>query len=98
MIALIRSLSNYLWRTCPQFFSIDGLAIRANLSDMATSTRRAAFYVRVATSDRGQAVENQLQPLQEAARRLVWSIVAVFRDESISGAQGVPSGLDWMRC
>jgi hypothetical protein len=33
---------------------------------MATS-RRAALYVRVSTSDRGQTVENQLQPLQEAA-------------------------------
>ena len=40
---------------------------------MATSTRRAALYVRVSTSDRGQTVENQLQPLQEAAARLGWS-------------------------
>jgi hypothetical protein len=63
---------------------------------MATSTRRAALYVRVSTSDRGQSVENQLQPLQEAAARLGWSIVAVFRDEGISGAKGRQSrpGLD----
>ena len=54
---------------------------------MATP-RRAALYVRVSTSDRGQTVENQLQPLQEAAGRLGWSIVAVFRDEGISGSQG----------
>ena len=73
---------------------LDELAIRASLSDMATSarstapTRRAALYVRVSTSDRGQTVENQLQPLQEAARRLGWSIVAVFKDEGISGSQG----------
>ena len=53
---------------------------------MATSTRRAALYVRVCTSDRGQSVENQLAPLQEAAGRLGWTIVAVFRDEGISGA------------
>ena len=55
---------------------------------MATSTRRAVLYVRVSTSDRGQTVENQLQLLQEAAGRLGWSIVAVFRDEGISGSQG----------
>src|ERR1700744_4837395 len=54
----------------------------------APSARRAALYVRVSTSDRGQTVENQLQPLQEAARRLGWSIVAVHRDEGISGAKG----------
>ena len=41
---------------------------------MATS-RRAALYVRVSTSDRGQTVENQLQPLQEAAGRLGCSLI-----------------------
>ncbi len=63
---------------------------------MATATRRAALYVRVSTSDRGQSVENQLAPLQEAAGRLGWSIVGVFRDEGISGAKGrhSRSGLD----
>jgi len=61
---------------------------------MATS-RRAALYVRVSTSDRGQTVENQLQPLQEAAGRLGWSIVA---DEGISGARRREKRLDWMLC
>src|ERR1700693_1048909 len=63
---------------------------------MATSTRRAALYVRVSTSDRGQSVENQLQPLQEAAGRLGWSIVSIFRDEVVSGAKSRHSrpGLD----
>jgi DNA invertase Pin-like site-specific DNA recombinase len=46
------------------------------------------LYVRVSTADRGQTVENQLQPLQEAATRLGWTIVAVYRDEGISGSQG----------
>ncbi len=60
---------------------------------MATSKqkapgRRAALYLRVSTADRGQTVENQLQPLQEAATRLGWSIVAVYKDEGISGARG----------
>jgi DNA invertase Pin-like site-specific DNA recombinase len=50
--------------------------------------RRAALYVRVSTADRGQTVENQLQPLQAAAARLGWTIVAIFRDEGISGAKG----------
>jgi DNA invertase Pin-like site-specific DNA recombinase len=55
---------------------------------MATLTKRAALYVRISTADRGQTVENQLQPLQDAAARLGWSIVAVHRDEGISGAKG----------
>ena len=54
---------------------------------MATS-RRAALYVRVSTSDRGQTVENQLQPLQEAAGRLGWTVLAIYRDEGISGTRG----------
>lgn len=53
-----------------------------------TSMKRAALYVRVSTSDRGQTVENQLQPLQEAAGRLGWTIVAIHRDEGISGSKG----------
>ena len=40
------------------------------------------------TADRGETVENQLQPLQEAAGRLGWTVVAVFRDEGISGTRG----------
>lgn len=52
------------------------------------TTKRVALYVRVSTSDRGQTVENQLQPLQEAANRLGWTIVAIHRDEGISGAKG----------
>jgi Resolvase, N terminal domain len=68
---------------------LDGFAVRANLSDMATSTRRAALYVRVSTSDCGQTVENQLQPLHEAARRLDWTVLAtLYRDEGISGTKG----------
>lgn len=54
----------------------------------ATTSKRAALYVRVSTADRGQTVENQLHPLQEAAARLGWSIVAVHRDAGISGAKG----------
>jgi DNA invertase Pin-like site-specific DNA recombinase len=64
---------------------------------MATASRRAALYVRVSTADRGQTVENQLQPLQEAATRLGWTVVAIYRDE-VSGARGRDKrpGLDAM--
>ena len=53
-----------------------------------TPAKRAALYVRVSTADRGQTVENQLRPLQESAARLGWTIVAVHRDEGISGGKG----------
>ena len=75
---------------------IDALPIRANLSAMATSGR-AALYVRVSTSDRGQTVENQLQHLQEAARRLGWTVVAILqrrRDQWYQGARQVA----WAGC
>jgi DNA invertase Pin-like site-specific DNA recombinase len=52
------------------------------------TTKRAALYVRVSTADRGQTTENQLRPLQDAAVRLGWSIVAVHKDEGVSGAKG----------
>jgi predicted site-specific integrase-resolvase len=51
-------------------------------------TKRAALYVRISTADRGQTVENQLRPLQEAAGRLGKTIVVVYRDEDISGVRG----------
>jgi hypothetical protein len=63
-------------------------------SAMATS-RRAALYVRVSTSDRGQTVDNQLQPLQEAAGRLGWTVVAIRTATRASVAPGAAiSGLD----
>jgi hypothetical protein len=54
------------------------------------------LYVWVSTSDRSQSVENQLQPLQETAGPLGWSIAAIYRDERINGANGCHSrpGLD----
>ena len=63
------------------------MAEPCNSSVMPTATRRAALYVRVSTAVRGQTVENQLQPLQEAAGRLGWSIVSIYRDEGISGSR-----------
>lgn len=49
--------------------------------------RRAAFYVRVSTAD-GQTTENQLHHLHEAAARLGWTVVAIHRDEGVSGTKG----------
>ena len=66
---------------------LDELPIRVNLSD-----RRAALYVRVSTSDKGQTVENQLQPLQEAAGRLGWTMVAAFPRRRHQWRQGAASG------
>ena len=86
--------------TDTQGFSDSDLRL-ADLRDacgMATATRRAALCVRVSTANRGQTVENQLQPLQDAAARPGWTIVAVHRDEGISGAKGRQQrpGLDAM--
>ena len=64
---------------------------------MATS-RRAALYVRVSTSDRGQTVENQLQPLQEALRRLGWTVVAISATRGSVAPWAVRSAQDWMLC
>jgi predicted site-specific integrase-resolvase len=78
----------------PAIITVDELPIREKLFGMAratkhsTSTRRAALYLRVSTADRGQTVENQLQPLEEAATRLGWTVVAIYRDEGISGSLG----------
>lgn len=49
-------------------------------------TRRAALYLRVSTDE--QTTENQERELREAAGRAGWEIVAVYRDEGISGAKG----------
>ena len=54
----------------------------------APTSKRAALYVRVSTADRGQSIENQLAPLQEAAGRFGWTVVSIYRDEGISGTKG----------
>ncbi len=49
-------------------------------------SKRVAFYARVSTD--GQTVENQLRELQAVADRLGWTVVAIYRDEGISGTKG----------
>jgi DNA invertase Pin-like site-specific DNA recombinase len=50
--------------------------------------KRVAIYCRVSSGSGAQTVENQLRELQAVGVRLDWSIVAVFKDEGISGAKG----------
>lgn len=54
---------------------------------MTSSVKKAAFYVRVSTSD-GQTTENQLRHLHEVAQRSGWTVVAIFNDEGVSGSKG----------
>jgi DNA invertase Pin-like site-specific DNA recombinase len=58
------------------------------MNNQKKELKRAALYVRVSTAGKDQTVENQLQPLQEAAARHGWTIVAVHKDDGISGAKG----------
>src|SRR5262245_57953247 len=53
---------------------------------MTDKTKKAALYVRVSTDD--QTVENQIQALTQVAERRGWEIVAIYKDEGISGAKG----------
>ena len=55
-------------------------------SEMTTKPRRVALYCRVSTGS--QTVENQLMELQTIADRHGWEVVAVFKDEAISGSKG----------
>lgn len=49
--------------------------------------KRVAFYVRISTFE-AQTTENQLRALHEVAQRLGWTVVAIFKDEGISGTKG----------
>lgn len=49
-------------------------------------TKRVALYLRVSTDD--QTVANQERELREVADRAGWEIVAVYKDEGVSGSKG----------
>jgi DNA invertase Pin-like site-specific DNA recombinase len=49
--------------------------------------KRVALYLRVSTSE--QTVANQRRELVAVAERHGWQVVAVFKDEGISGTKGV---------
>lgn len=66
----------------------DGPAIRETPAAWHQPHDAAAPYVRVSTSDREQTVENQLQPLQEAAGRLGWSWRVLVSQSHIATAGG----------
>lgn len=46
---------------------------------------KAAFYLRVSTSD--QTTDNQLRELQQVAVARGWTVVRVYKDEAISGSK-----------
>ena len=52
----------------------------------AKRIRKVALYVRVSTD--AQTIKNQTQELEAVAERHGWSVVAVFKDQGISGAKG----------
>jgi DNA invertase Pin-like site-specific DNA recombinase len=52
----------------------------------AKKIRRAAIYVRVSTGK--QNIENQEPILREVCERAGWEVVAVYKDEGISGSKG----------
>lgn len=49
-------------------------------------TKKVALYLRVSTDD--QTVANQERELREVADRAGWEIVAVYKDEGVSGSKG----------
>jgi DNA invertase Pin-like site-specific DNA recombinase len=69
---------------------------------------RAAFYLRVSTTD--QRCENQLCDLQQLAQQRGWNVVREYRDHGFSGARARRPALDqllsdaaaatlmWSRC
>ena len=52
----------------------------------AKRTKRVALYVRVSTDH--QTIKNQERELEAVAERHGWTVVAVFKDQGISGAKG----------
>jgi DNA invertase Pin-like site-specific DNA recombinase len=52
----------------------------------AKRIKRVALYVRVSTDH--QTIKNQERELQAVAERHGWEVVAVYRDQGISGAKG----------
>lgn len=53
---------------------------------MAERAKRAAIYARVSTDN--QTVQNQVEVLTQVAARRGWEVVAIYKDEGISGAKG----------
>ena len=64
--------------------TVGGEGEAANMN--AKRNRRVALYVRVSTDQ--QTIKNQERELQAVAERHGWQVVAVFKDQGISGAKG----------
>jgi DNA invertase Pin-like site-specific DNA recombinase len=52
----------------------------------AKRTKRVALYVRVSTDH--QTIKHQERELEAVAERHGWTVVAIFKDQGISGAKG----------
>jgi len=52
---------------------------------MSTPPRRAALYARVSTAD--QTTKNQIDALEDHARRAGWTVTATFTDHAVSGTR-----------
>jgi DNA invertase Pin-like site-specific DNA recombinase len=63
-----------------------GIISAAEVQEAFKMGKRIAIYLRVSTAE--QTVENQRRELQAVAKRHGWNVVAVFKDEGISGAKG----------
>ena len=60
--------------------------LKGTITMNAKRNKRVALYVRVSTDH--QSVRNQEIELQAVAERHGWQVVAVFKDQGISGAKG----------
>jgi DNA invertase Pin-like site-specific DNA recombinase len=60
--------------------------LKENITMYAKRIRKVALYVRVSTDH--QTIKNQVHELEAVAERHGWEVVAVFKDQGISGAKG----------
>src|SRR4249919_4234919 len=60
--------------------------VRKTIAMNAKRIKRVALYVRVSTDH--QTIKNQERELEAVAERHGWQVVAIFKDQGISGAKG----------
>lgn len=78
------------------FFVSHALGVPTPLFLASRGKKRVALYIRVSTdrqSEEGRSPESQLQDMQAYCRRKGWEIVAVYRDEGLSGRLSDRPGL-----
>jgi site-specific DNA recombinase len=78
------------------FFVSQALGVPAPLLLASRGKKRVALYIRVSTdrqAEEGRSPESQLQDMQAYCRRKGWEVVAVYRDEGLSGRLSDRPGL-----